>query len=102
VRKGSSEWRLLAIRSATRIEWSALTRACAEADIVVAERRLPRGCTPRWLKLDRDGLARTGGVAVYLTTPPRVETVASRVRSHPWKSQQQPPRRFTRPGRPGA
>ncbi|CAA9486938.1 MAG: hypothetical protein AVDCRST_MAG44-4 [uncultured Sphingomonas sp.] len=45
LRRGDKEWRLLAIRSATRIEWAALIRACAEADIVVAERRLPRGRT---------------------------------------------------------
>ncbi len=84
LRSGTSEWRLLAIRSSTRIEWAALTQACAQADIVVAERRLPRSCAPRWLKLDRGGLARTGGVAVYFGTEPRVETVASKIGAHPW------------------
>jgi competence protein ComEC len=84
LRKGRSEWRLLAIRSSTRIDWTTLTRACARADIVVADRRLPQACTPRWLKLDRAGLSRTGGVAVYLGNEPRVETVADRVGAHPW------------------
>ena len=58
--------------------------ACADADIVIADRRLPRGCTPAWLKLDRIGLRRTGGLAIDLGDPPRVATVANRVGSHPW------------------
>jgi competence protein ComEC len=84
VRKGGSEWRLLATRSATRIDWLPFTRACAEADLVISDRRLPRGCTPRWVKLDRAALARTGGVAIYLGAHPRVDTVADRVGEHPW------------------
>ncbi len=84
LRKGSSEWRLLATRSATPIDWATITRACGEADIVVSDRRLPRGCQPRWLKLDRSGLDQTGGVAIYLAGEPRVETVAARVGAHPW------------------
>lgn len=77
-------WRLLAIRSRNRIDWTELTRACADADIVVADRMLPRGCMPRWLKLDRKALERTGGVAIYLGREPRIDTVASRVAQHPW------------------
>ena len=84
LRKGPSEWRLLATRSATRIDWTTLTRACGEADIAVSDRRLPRGCGPRWLKLDRPALARTGGLAIYLGGAPRVSTVAERVGDHPW------------------
>ena len=78
-------WRLLAIRSRNRIAWREITRACADADIVVADRWLPRGCTPRWLKLDRKALERTGGIAVYLEPEPRVETVSARVARHPWR-----------------
>jgi competence protein ComEC len=84
--QGGDQWRLLATRSATRIDWAVITRACGEADIVVSDRRLPRGCVPRWLKLDRAALARTGGVAIYLSEKPRVETVAGRVGAHPWAS----------------
>ena len=84
LRKGSGEWRVLATRSATQIDWAAITRACAAADIVVSDRGLPRGCTPRWLKLDRYALATTGGVAIYLGRNPRVDTVADRVGVHPW------------------
>jgi competence protein ComEC len=90
LRKDAAEWRLLAIRSSTRIEWAALTKACAEADIVVADRRLPRGCTPRWLKLDRAGLEQTGGVAIFLGTRPKLETVAERQGDHPWAQTKRP------------
>ena len=84
IRKKGVEWRLLATRSAYQIDWDAIASACAAADIVVSDRRLPRGCAPRWLKLDRAALARTGGVSVTLGSSPRVETVADRVGEHPW------------------
>jgi competence protein ComEC len=96
---GSRAWRLLAIRSRERIDWILLTRACAEADIVIADRWLPRGCTPRWLKLDRPALARTGGVAVYLQGAPRIETVAGRLGQHPWAPATRASARSTLPAR---
>jgi competence protein ComEC len=80
------DWRLLATRSSQRIDWERLVAACATADVVVSDRWLPRGCTPRWLKLDRAALARTGGVAIFLGDRPRAETVAERVGAHPWAS----------------
>jgi competence protein ComEC len=85
IRKGHAEWRLLATRSTVRIPWTDFTGACANADIVVSDRRLPRGCVSRWLKLDRAALERSGGVAIYLGKNPRVETVAERIRAHPWR-----------------
>jgi len=84
--RGGREWHLLATRSHQRIDWVALTGACAKADIVVADRRLPDGCAPRWLKLDRAQLQKTGGVAVYLGSGGRVDTVAAHVGAHPWAS----------------
>jgi competence protein ComEC len=84
VRNGRA-WRLLAIRSRNRIDWTVLTHACEDADIVIADRRLPRACQPRWLKLDRPSLERTGGVAIYLDGLPSVATVAARVAQHPWR-----------------
>ena len=103
IRKGHAEWRLLATLSAVQINWDDFTKACAEADIVVTDRRLPRGCNPRWLKLDRTSLAQSGGVAVYLGDPPRIVTVSDRVGQHPW-SEAIPrpssiPRAHSRPGR---
>jgi competence protein ComEC len=86
VRREGGEWRLLATRSTTRIDWQPLVDACAQADIVVSERWLPRACTPRWLKLDRKELERTGGVAVYFGREPRVDTVAAHLGRHPWSA----------------
>ena len=83
--KGDHAWRLLAVRSRNRIDWTDLTRACSDADIVVADRRLPRGCVPRWLKLDREELEKTGGVAIYLGSEPKIATVALRLGAHPWR-----------------
>ncbi|MGI8706184.1 MAG: ComEC/Rec2 family competence protein [Sphingomicrobium sp.] len=77
-------WLLLATRSSVWIDWPILVDACAKADIVVSDRWLPRGCTPKWLKLDRRSLEQTGGVAIYLRGQPRVKTVAERVGQHPW------------------
>ncbi|WP_265563140.1 ComEC/Rec2 family competence protein [Sphingomicrobium arenosum] len=84
VEEGGRAWRVLATRSRDFIAWRELVEACAEADIVVSERRLPEACSPRWLKLDRETLARTGGVAVHLGAVPRVETVAARTHYLPW------------------
>ena len=78
-------WRLLAIRSRDRIDWRILTAACRNADIVVASRRLPLGCTPRWLKLDRPALARSGGLALYLTDRPHFASVGDRLGQKPWR-----------------
>lgn len=84
IHNSSGKWRLLATRSSASIDWKEITRACTEADIVVSDRRLPRGCTPRWLKLDAPALRRTGGLAIYLGKKPRIDTVAGRIGSHPW------------------
>jgi competence protein ComEC len=84
VRNDGRSWRVLATRSSAWIEWRDLVKACAGADIVVSDRWLPRGCNPRWLRLDRHSLERTGGIAIYLGAEPRVITVADRVGEHPW------------------
>jgi competence protein ComEC len=77
-------WTILATRSPYLVPFSALRRACARADIVVSDRRLPRGCAPHWLKADRAFLRRSGGISVTLRTQPRVRTVAELVGRHPW------------------
>jgi competence protein ComEC len=84
ITKRSRDWRLLATRSATLIDWTTITRACVQTDIVVSDRRLPRGCAPRWLKLDASRLRQTGGVSIYLGAVPRMDTVADAVGAHPW------------------
>jgi len=93
-RKGR-RWRLLATRSAYRLPIAQLQRACAAADIVVSDRRLPRTCRPRWIKLDAPVLRRTGGVAIVLDPPrwpwrpssgPGVSTVRHPGDAHPWRT----------------
>ena len=79
-------WRILATRSDRLVDFAPLSRACAAADIVVSDRRLPRTCTPRWLKADRPFLARTGGLAIRLGAEPAVSTVAQRSGRHPWSA----------------
>jgi len=82
--RGGRRWRVLATRTSYRIRWSEMVGACAEADIVVADRRLPSGCRPRWLLADRALLDRTGGLAIGLGARPWAATVAARVGDHPW------------------
>ena len=81
--RGGRRWRLLATRSAYLVEIGAMNRACAAADIVVSERRLPRSCRPRWLKADRALLAKTGGLAIGLDGPV-VRSVRQAGDAHPW------------------
>ena len=77
-------WRVLATRLSGWLEWRDLVRACADADIVDSERWLPRGCSPWWLRLDRDPLQQIGGLAIYLGARPQVVTLADLVGQHPW------------------
>ncbi|WP_413246977.1 ComEC/Rec2 family competence protein [Sphingomonas sp. 1P06PA] len=82
-------WRLVATRSPYLVEIGAMNRACADADIVVSERRLPRTCRPRWLKVDRLLLRETGGLAITLDGP-RVATVRRPGDAHPWRTSTTP------------
>ena len=77
-------WRVLAFRSAYFSDWRETVTACADADIVIAARKLPRGCVPRWLKLDAPMLRQTGGLAIGFDPDPRVRTVADGLGTHPW------------------
>ncbi len=77
-------WRVLATRSAYLVPAAELIAACGSADIVVSERALPKRCTPRWLRLDRSTLSKSGGVAVTLATGKTV-TVLDPADRHPWR-----------------
>nr|WP_308733528.1 hypothetical protein [Sphingomonas sp. KC8] len=83
IRRDGRAWTLLATRSPYFVDIPAMNRACAAADIVVSDRRLPRSCRPRWLKADRPFLARTGGLAIDLASG-TVRTVADTRRGKPW------------------
>jgi competence protein ComEC len=82
VQAGARRWRVLATRSGYLVPWPEMIAACRIVDVVVSERRLPPGCTPHWLKLDRDALAKTGGVAIRFGNA-EVRT-ARAGGSHPW------------------
>jgi competence protein ComEC len=76
-------WRVLATRSGYLLPVREMIAACRGVDIAISERRLPRGCTPRWLRLDLPVLARTGGVAIRFA-PPEVRRVRAAGDQHPW------------------
>ena len=81
--RGDRTWRVFAIRSRYLLPAPSLRAECASADIVVSDRRLPDWCQPRWFRADRALLARSGGLAITLSTS-RVETVADTAGAHPW------------------
>lgn len=81
--RGGRDWVLLLGRGRAQVEERALAAACSRADIVVAERFLPRSCRPRWLKADRRMLAESGGLAIDLGRG-RVVSVADSQGSHGW------------------
>lgn len=85
IKRGNRKWRVLATRSAYPVPWTAFIPACAAADIVISDRRLPRACRPRWLKLDRTVLAKTGGITITFATG-RVATVNLPGDAHPWRA----------------
>ncbi|WP_370714599.1 ComEC/Rec2 family competence protein [Sphingomonas sp. IW22] len=64
--RGEHQWIVTATRSADYLPIGDMLNLCRASDIVVSDRRLPRGCTPRWLKLDRTLLSQLGGVAIDL------------------------------------
>jgi competence protein ComEC len=80
--RGGRAWHLLATRSPYRLDLVSFQQVCAWADITVSDRRLPRTCNPRWLKLDAVQLRETGGVAIDLERA-AVRTVNGGDR-HPW------------------
>lgn len=84
VDRGGRRWRVLATRTRHTVLWPEMVRACAWADIVISDRRLPRGCNPRWLRADRELLARTGGLSIVFGRHPRVTTVTGDAGAHPW------------------
>jgi competence protein ComEC len=77
-------WRVLATRSGYLVPTEHLTPLCKSVDIVISERRLPRTCVPRWLKLDQTTLAKTGGAAITLSNR-SLTTVNQPGDRHPWR-----------------
>jgi competence protein ComEC len=81
--RGGRDWVLLLGRGREQVEERALAAACAEADVIVSERFLPRSCRPRWLKADRRYLRQSGGLSIDLASQ-TITTVAAGQGSHGW------------------
>lgn len=84
VRRDGRNWRVLATRSAYLSPIAEMNRACAAADLVISDRRLPRTCRPRWLKLDRSLLRDTGGVTIHFASTPSIQISRKLGDEHPW------------------
>lgn len=95
LRRGGRDWRLLIGRSREQVSERALAAACDRADIVIADRWLPRSCSPAVLKADRRLLSRTGGLAIDLGDW-RVRTVAETQGEHGWWRPEPAPMRGAR------
>ncbi|MHA6333480.1 ComEC/Rec2 family competence protein [Qipengyuania sp. CAU 1752] len=83
LRRNDRDWHLLMARSRDQVEERALAAACERADIVIADRWLPRSCRPRWLKTDRRFLTESGGLALYLSEE-EFASVAETEGEHGW------------------
>ncbi|WP_282947863.1 ComEC/Rec2 family competence protein [Sphingopyxis sp. Geo24] len=77
---------VLASRGRDRIEGSVMAPACAAADVVISDRWLPRECVGRWLTIDRDSLAESGGLAIYLGEKPKAVAALTAGDGHPWRN----------------
>lgn len=84
VLRDGRRWRVLATTSTALIPRATMAPACAAADIVVSDRRLPGWCRPRWLLLDRARLGVTGAVAIRLVGG-TVATARDAVGDRPWQ-----------------
>jgi len=83
LQRAGRAWRLLIGMGKDRVEERNLAAACDRADIVLADRWLPRSCRPALLKADRALLSRTGGLAIDLERG-RIVSVADGQGDHGW------------------
>ncbi|MBC2666397.1 ComEC/Rec2 family competence protein [Novosphingobium flavum] len=83
ITKGGRVWHFLMARSHNQAPLGETAAACAGADVVIADRYLPRSCRPAVLKADRSLLEQTGGMALDLTEA-TIRTVAESQGQHGW------------------
>jgi competence protein ComEC len=81
--RGGRSWTIAATRSRHFLEWRDMMRVCDASDILISDRNAPKACMPRWIKADRQFLAETGGLAVFLGEE-RVQSVRRLRDDHPW------------------
>lgn len=87
--EGGTRRVILASHGRDRIEGAEMAAACAAADVVISDRWLPRECVGRWMTIDRDSLAETGGLAIYLGEAPDAVSAKRAGDEHPWRLPQQ-------------
>jgi competence protein ComEC len=75
---------LFVTRSRDGLMQETMAPACAAADIVVSDRRLPDWCQARWLRLDEQALATRGAVAIW-TGKGRAVGARDAAGDHPWR-----------------
>lgn len=83
IHRSGQTFRLLVTRSRNAVPERSLAAGCDRADIVIANRWLPRSCRPAWLKADRRMLAQTGGATIHLADR-KIRTVADLEGEHGW------------------
>ncbi|WP_315759931.1 ComEC/Rec2 family competence protein [Sphingomonas sp. Y38-1Y] len=84
IEAGGRRWQVAATRSGYLLPIREMLELCRTSDIVVSDRRLPRGCDPRWLRLDRQMLAKTGGMSIDLDRATVARVISAG--DHPWLS----------------
>lgn len=100
--RGGRSWQLLIGRGKDMVAERALAAACEHADIAISDRWLPASCQPRWLKVDRTRLERSGGLAIDLEEP-GMTTVADQEGAHGWwQANERPPSIRKNDKKPGA
>ncbi|MDR7059960.1 MULTISPECIES: ComEC/Rec2 family competence protein [unclassified Sphingopyxis] len=87
--EGAARRIILASRGRDRIEGAEMAAACAAADVVISDRWLPHECAGRWMTIDRDSLATSGGLALYLGEKPEAVATLKAGDGHPWRLPQQ-------------
>ncbi len=87
INRDGRNWRILATRSRYAIPAMELSASCRRVDIVISERWLSYNCKPKWLKLDRNFLTDSGGVAINFADK-TVTTVSQSTKGSPWQMAQ--------------
>ncbi|MGN7928758.1 ComEC/Rec2 family competence protein [Sphingopyxis sp. 22461] len=87
--EGAARRIILASRGRDRIEGAEMAAACTAADVVISDRWLPHECAGRWMTIDRDSLATSGGLALYLGEKPEAVATLKAGDGHPWRLPQQ-------------
>ena len=83
ITRNERTWHVLVAKTRNRIDERQLAAACERADIVIADRWLPRSCRPKWMKADGRFLTKSGGLAIHLSDE-RFDAVVDSQGRHGW------------------